>query len=89
MLGKLDRRKGRFGYFGYVLFRFLKLSPVMLATLGLYWLTPLILDGPFALEQFDPWQKSCQFAWKAQLFMVQNWFFDLKEEMMVVSDNFI
>lgn len=64
MIGRLEKSKGKFNYFTYALFMYLKLYVPVLGSILMFIIFPLTGDGPFWYEGSRYYSDSCvQFFW--------------------------
>ena len=68
---------GRFDYFAFLAFRWLRYTPNLLATILLYFLLPHASSGPIFRENIELQSQTCEHFWWRNLLYINN-FFDAK-----------
>jgi peptidoglycan/LPS O-acetylase OafA/YrhL len=72
MISKLEKSGGKFNYFQYALFRYLRLIPSLIGSIFFLWLFPLILSGPIAKEVYSLFLEGCE-RWYETVFLYHNY----------------
>jgi hypothetical protein len=72
MISKLKKSGGKFNYFQYAVFRYLRLVPSLIASIFFLWLFPLMLSGPIARETYELFLEGCE-RWYETVFLYHNY----------------